>query len=293
MSMYEENLQPLPEGDAASIFREELREIQQRCGQAPSPPLTPESVLQWGDRSLQPPFAAVCRRLLLPGSRVEGFENLAELMQLSQAGKSCLICLNHRSNLDVPTLYTLLSDQAAIEVFHRTIWVSGRKLAEDAGLTSLMLQAFNRVILTPHSWFAAHEDDAEQAEAHRINMAAKRTMLKLRRQGWVFALFPSGTRERPDDPASRQAIEETDSYLKFFDYFVLGHIAGCTLPVSRDDNLTHETPCLDRVVFTFSTVMPTDQWRADAQRQHPHLSQRAASALQIMSEITALADMAH
>jgi glycerol-3-phosphate O-acyltransferase len=286
--MYEENLTPLPDGDFRKVFADLLTAIRRNCQPSPFERITPANVLQWARPDIQPYFARICRRLLLPGSGVLGIERLAELTRLATSGHSCIICLNHRSNLDVPTLYALLEDKTRLDLFHRLIWISGRKLDEDVGSTRMLVQAFNRVIVTPRSWMKDDHSDQELHEAHQINIAAHRVIHELRNQGWVFALFPSATRIRPGDESTTHAIEETDSYLKNFEFMLLGRIDGCTLPVSRDRDLTHEIPALDRMGYTFGQVLRTDEWRATAARRFAVLDQRTASARAIIEDITAL-----
>jgi len=113
-------------------------------------------------------------------------------------------------------------------------------------------------------------------------------MHDLRHQGWLFALFPAATRLRPHDKSTGQAIEETDSYLKNFEFMILGRIDGCTLPVSRDRDLTHETPTLDCMRYTFGRVLRTDAWRDNAAKRFAKLDQRAASAAAIIEDIDAM-----
>lgn len=283
--MYEENLKPLPAGDFAKVFADQLDAIDHGVSAHSPARITPADVVQWARPEIQPHLAAICRRLLLPGSVITGVEHLIELTQLAQSGKSCLICLNHRSNLDVPTLHVLLEDQFQCEAFHRTIWIAGRKLSEDAGATRLLVQAYNRIVVSPRSWMDGEHSNEELHEAHQINLAALRAIHKLRYQGWVFALFPGGTRIRPQDASTREAIPETDSYLKHFTFMVLGRIDGCTLPVSRDHDLTHETPTLNQVRFTFGAVRQTRDWRAHAASRFAGLNQRAASARAIIEDI--------
>ena len=286
--MYEENHKPLPRGDVMAVFGEVFADMQQHAAIAPARRITPENVVQWADKANQQYFAKICRRLLLPGSEVRGFENLAEFSRLAREGKSCLLCPIHRSNLDVPTLFTLLEDQAELEPFHRIIWIAGRKLSEDAGLTSLAAQCFNRVIVTPRSWFETTRSDAEVHDAHAMNVASERAIHRLRHEGWIFAMFPSGTRIRPGKESTAKAIEETDSYLKHFEYLLLCHIDGCTLPVAKDWDLTHERPKLDRVVYTFGTVESTVEWRNALAKRFPDANQRQASAEAIIRDIEAL-----
>ena len=120
-------------------------------------------------------------------------------------------------------------------------------------------------------------------------MAAQRAMMNLRHDGWIFGFFPSGTRIRPDDDSTAQAIEETDTYVKSFQHMVLGHIQGCTLPVSHDWQLMHEIPQLDRMVYTLGPVMDTAAWRQQAACRYSQLSQRAAVAKAMIEDIVALA----
>lgn len=283
--MYEENIEPLPAGDFAQVFAAPLATIAHSLPDDFSGKITPANVLQWANRQVQPYFASACRRLLLPGSTIRGREHLAELSALAARGQSCLVCLNHQGNLDVPTLYVLLEDRGAADDFHRIIWIAGRKLHEDVGATRLLVQAFNRVIVSPRSWMKDDHSADELHAAHQINLAAHRAIHELKHRGWVFALFPGATRIRPGDAATRQAIPETDSYLKTFEYLLLGRIDGCTLPVSRDRDLTHETPRLDRVTYTFGPVQRTDAWRGAAASRFPALDQRTASARAIVEDI--------
>jgi hypothetical protein len=287
--MYEENLTRLPQGDAAVAFANELREIA-KFGGTPSP-VIPKNVVQMANEEMQPPFADLCGRLLLPGSSIVGWENVQELGQHSRAGASCLLCLSHSSNLDVPTLYTILKDQKAppdVDVFQQIIWIAGRKLSEDSPLTQILIQAFNRIVVTPPSWFSLDRSEEELREAHRINRVAQREMVKLRHQGRIFGLFPAGTRLRPHKKSTAHAIPETDTYVKTFDYMVLGRIRGCTMPVSKDRDFTHETPARDRVVYRFGTVQRTSEWRSVALNRFPDQGQRAATAYAIEKDIDSL-----
>lgn len=286
--MYEENCRPLPTGDSVAVFAETLAEIVRLAPTGQRLSSSANDVVQEPNVAAQPHFAAICRRLLLPGSALVGFESVASLANLARQGAACLLCLNHRSTLDVPTLYALVEDQADPAVFHRIIWVSGRKLEEDSGVTPLLAACFRRIVVTPKAELRAMQSEADRRQRQRMNMLAYRAMHALRHQGWVLALFPAGTRLRPGNERTREAIEEIDSYLRLADYLVLGHIDGCTLPVTRDRDLSHETPRLDRMVYTFGPVVETAHWRAQAAARYPQLDQRHASRNAIMEDIAAL-----
>jgi glycerol-3-phosphate O-acyltransferase len=286
--MYEENLKPLSKDDFAKVFADLLATIERSAQATPPEKITPAKVVQWAKTDVQPYFARICRHLLLPGSGILGTENLAELTSLALNGSSCILCLNHRSNLDVPTLYALLEDQTRLDIFHHIVWIAGRKLDKDVGSTRLLVQGFNRVIVTPRSWMKDDHSDEELHEAHQINIAAHRAIHELRNQGWVFALFPTATRIRPRNESTTHAIEETDSHVKNFAFMLLGCIDGCTLPVSRNQDLTHEIPTRDRMRYTFGQVLRTDEWRANALRRFAEFDQRTASALAIIEDIAAI-----
>jgi hypothetical protein len=282
--MYEENCKPLGSGDASVVFAQQLDEMK-RNGLQRAPEVTPESVVRWANKGNQPQFASMCRRLLLPGSSIRGFANLEALAELARGGNACLLCLNHRCNFDVPNLMTLMQDQANPAVFDRLVWVAGRKLEEDVGMTSLLVQCFNRVIVAPHSWFDSHNSDDQLHQGRCVNIAAERAIAQLRYEGWVFALFPTGTRVRTDDESTKQAIGETFSYLRMFEYLLLCHIDGCTLPVSKDRDLTHETPTLSQVTYTFGSVQRTEDWVAGAVKRFANVDQRTASARAMTEDI--------
>ena len=286
--MYEKNTEPLPPGNILQAFAPVFAKIQRDCHLKAPEPISHEQVLFWGKTDLQDLLAPISRRLLLPGSGIGGIENLERLVELSAQGKSCILCLNHRSNLDVPTLHALLQDQSKPDLFQKIIWIAGRKLQEDQGMTGTLVQAFNRVFVTPRSWWRANHSQDELHEANLINISAHRVIHDLRHQGWVFALFPTGTRIRPGNVSTTRAIPETDGYLKSFEFMMLGNIEGCTLPVSRNQDLTRETPQLDRLSFTFGEVVSTNSWRSHAAERFPELDQRTASARAIMEDIESL-----
>ncbi|REK17372.1 MAG: hypothetical protein DWQ37_06165 [Planctomycetota bacterium] len=286
-TMYEENRAPLPAGDFSTVFAPQLAAIA-RAFPSRAPDTTPDHVLTWATTNIQPYLAEVCRRLLLPGSGIEGGEHLEALIKRARDGHACMLCLNHRSNLDVPTLCTLLADAGQGELFEQLIWIAGRKLYEDVGRTWTLVQACNHVLVSPRSWLHAEHTEEELHQAHQLNIAAHRVIHDLRHRGYAFALFPSATRLRPGDASTAEAIEETDSYLKHFEFMLLGHIDGCTMPVSKDRDMLHETPRLDRVRYRFGRVEPTQQWRETAARRHLGCDQKTASALAIMEDIQAL-----
>lgn len=282
--MYERNREPLIAGDASVVFADHLAEIK-RHSTGQTLPLEPETVLRWADATNLSRFATICRRLLLPGSGIRGIDHLTALTRLAGQGQSCLLCLQHRTNIDVPTLYALLEDVGQAAEFERIVWVAGRKLEEDSEMTDVLVRCFNRVIVTPRGWFEASHSEDEIRRAKRINLAAEKSIARMRHQGWVFALFPAGTRIRPDDPSTRNAIVEVHGYLRMFDHLVLGRIDGCTLPVSKDRDFVHEVPRLDRLLYTFGPVLRTGPWLAEAETRYPDLDRKSSTARALTEDL--------
>ena len=266
----------LPCGDAVGVFANELAELAD-LAEAPKP-LDEHNVVQMATLTMQRPFSAICRKLLLPGSSIVGWHHLQELARRSKAGEPGLLCLSHVSNLDVPNLCTLAADRHESDVFNQIIWIAGRKLSEDSPLTQMLIQMCHRIVVTPPSWFTADHSDEEVCHATKLNHIAHREILRLSREGWVIGLFPTGTRQRPGDSRTTHSIAELDTYLKAFTNMCIGTIDGNTLPVSRDRDYTHEVPKRDRVVYTLGSIVQTDEWRAAALEVFPELDQRSATA---------------
>jgi hypothetical protein len=286
--LYEKNVEPLPSSDAMILFADIFEQMQQNTAIAGPSRVSSDQVVPWANQANQPLISRLSRRLLLPGSGLVGFEHLAELSRLAQAGHSCILCSTHRSNLDVPTLLTLCTDQADPAVFQQIIWVASRKLTEDSPLMHMLAECFNRVVLTPPSLLKRIQSPAELQAARWINHAAMRAIFEMRHQGWIFGLFPGGTRIRPHDHNTAKPIEETDSYLKRFDFMLLCHIEGCTLPVTQDFDMALEQPRLDRVVYYFSPVLRTEWWRAHAATRYPDVEPWAATSWALAEDLATL-----
>ena len=213
-------------------------------------------------------FAEMCSELLLPESGVKGLEHLIKLAKLAGKGESCLICAKHTSNLDVPNFYTLMSryGKEALECFDRIFFIAGRKLNEDTPATKMLIEMFNRVVLSPKSYFEtlAVNDEENRKLAKQINIAAQRKIRELRRHGYILLLYPTGTRTRPDVPSTSRALKETESYLRMFDNLCFMNVSGNTLPPTRSNELVSEIPHYDIVKFIVGPVQKTGEWLQSA-----------------------------
>ncbi len=196
-------------------------------------------------------------RMLLPGSRVEGLEHLDACLAQLQAGKSVLFLPEHRGNLDVPSFNTLLRREHPRyhAILDKLIYIAGRKLNESSEFIKMFTEKYSRLVIVPKRDYpkakpgeTAEEQEARAAfekEAGRINRAAFRELLRLRKAGYIFVLFPLGGRLKPD--ADNIPVRETTSYLQAYDTAFLISMDGNTLPpLSRMED---ERPVQDRVTF--------------------------------------------
>jgi glycerol-3-phosphate O-acyltransferase len=73
--------------------------------------VTGENVYQEGNKEILPIIDTMVGSRMLPGSGVDGMENLEELLTKAESGKSCLLLLEHYSNFDL-SIFSLLVRQA-------------------------------------------------------------------------------------------------------------------------------------------------------------------------------------
>jgi len=219
--------------------------------------ITPENVYQPAQPAGREDFEAFQLKLLLPGSRIEGLEHLDHCLERLAAGESCIFLPEHRGNLDVSSFNALLRAEDARygEILRRLIYIAGRKLNESSDFIKMFTEKYARLVIVPRRELprpapgetavqsAEREDDVKLAG--RINRAAFREMIRLKREGYIFVLFPLGGRLKPD--ADNIPVKETASYLDGFDWAYPISMEGNTLPPLA--RMEDEYPIQDRVVF--------------------------------------------
>jgi glycerol-3-phosphate O-acyltransferase len=219
--------------------------------------VTPENVHQPAVLAGRDALEAFQDRLLLPGSRVEGLEHLDDCLARMQAGKSVLFLPEHRGNLDVPSFNTLLRREHPRyhAILDKLIYIAGRKLNESSEFIKMFTEKYSRLVIVPKRDYPkpkpgeSAEEQAARAqfekEAGRINRAAFRELVRLRKAGYIFVLFPLGGRLKPD--ADNVPVRESTSYLQAFDTAFLISMEGNTLPPLA--RMEDERPIQERVVF--------------------------------------------
>lgn len=219
--------------------------------------VTPENVYQQAVVAGRDALEAFQDRLLLQGSRVEGLEHLDECLDRMKAGRSILFLPEHRGNLDVPSFNTLLRREHPRyhAILDKLIYIAGRKLNESSEFIKMFTEKYSRLVIVPKRDFpklkanpSPEELDAHAAfekEAGRINRSAFREMVRLRKAGFIFVLFPLGGRLKPD--ADNIPVRETTSYMQAFDTAFMISMEGNTLPPLP--RMEDERPIQDRVIF--------------------------------------------
>jgi len=241
-----------------------------------APVVTEENVYQPGRPANKPLVSQIVRDLMLPGSRIIGKENLLELQQLARKKKPCLILMEHYSNFDLPCFCELLErlGDSYKEVADALVAVAGVKLNEESKLVLAFTEVFTRVVLYPSRGIETIEDhkvrhDAERRRA-RLNLAAMKKLMTLRREGKLVLVFPTGTRYRPWDPSTARGLKEMDTYLKFYSHMVMVAINGNTLLPNPNGGMDEDYPSRDVMIYTVSPVWKCSEFRRRALKDGAH-----------------------
>ena len=225
--------------------------------------VTTENVYQQAVLEGRDVLEAFVDRILLPGSAVEGLEHLDDCLRRMAAGETILFMPEHRGNLDVPTFYALLGREkpAFRAILDRLIYIAGRKLNESSDFIKMFTEKYSRLVIVPRrelprrdpgeSQSRSDELDAYEAEAKAINRSAFRELVRLRKQGFLFVLYPLGGRLKPD--ADNVPVKESISYMNAFDTTFLISMEGNLLPPGPE--MEKERPVQERVVFRVGPAM--------------------------------------
>lgn len=272
-----------------AIYGEQLSQILSHSDPELFSVTTPEIVFQVAQTQNRERFAAIIDDLLLPGSGVEGVENLRSLHALAAQGRPALVLSAHVSNLDVPALYTLLKHRGEAALFEDIIFIAGRKLTEGCKSIKSMAEMFSRVVISAKS---SKMSEQEISGGMAINKAAQRKIAELQGLGKMFLLYPTGTRSRPDVPRTHRGLREVYNYLRKFEYCVVCGIRGNILPPRDDVDMIDEFPRRDTVVYSFGKVRNIAEWLEELTRLRPDATTDRKQFVvdAIMDEIYALGD---
>ena len=245
------------------MFREYIKQVL-LLSKSPAV-VTEENVYQEGADDILPYLDKMVEELTLPGSGLDGLENLEELLAKAESGKSCLLLLEHYSNMDL-SLFSYLVRNAGgrgREINKAVVAIAGMKLNEENPAVSAFASAYTRIVIYPSR--SLQDLDIEQhrqeiIRSNAINRAAMKTLMRLKNNGRLILLFPSGTRYRPWDPSTKRGVREIDSYIKSFDYMCMVAINGEVLHVHRGDMMDDEVS-KDLVRLSIGPVLSCTEFR--------------------------------
>ncbi len=232
--------------------------------------ITEANVLQKSNKPILNIIEGMVEQCILPGSRLEGMENLSAFLDKIKEGKKGIILMEHYSNFDFPALvYLLLNTGGEVgkEIANRLVAMAGMKLNEENPMVKAWASAFDRIVIYPSRSLASITDpverEAEEKRSRAINMASMRALDRVRKDGHVILVFPSGTRYRPGKPETKRGVREIDSYLRLSDVMILVSINGNCLRISESDpsNMLADEVHQDKVICGISPVYECKNFR--------------------------------
>jgi glycerol-3-phosphate O-acyltransferase len=230
--------------------------------------VTEENVFQEGNADILPMLDEMVEALSLPGSGLDGLENLEDLLARAESGKSCLLLVEHYSNLDL-SIFSLMARKAGgrgNDISNATIAIAGMKLNEDNPIVAALASAYTRIVIYPSRSLQDSDDEKDKAEVargHAINRAALKALIKQKHKGKLILIFPSGTRYRAWDPETKKGVREIDSYIRSFDYLCFVALNGEILHVQKTD-MMNDAVSKDIVRVTAGPVISCDEFREKA-----------------------------
>jgi glycerol-3-phosphate O-acyltransferase len=269
-----------------TAFREQIK---QAAGLSKSSTvITENNVYQQGADDILPFLDHMVETLILPGSGVDGMEHLEDLLSRAEAGASCLLLLEHYSNLDLSLFSSLVRKEGGrgADISRALVAIAGMKLNEDNPVVAAFASAYTRIVIYPSRSLIgldAEKDRAEIIRSNAINRAAMKALMDVKTKGKLILLFPSGTRYRPWDPSTKRGVREIDSYIKSFDYMCPVAINGEVLHVRQGD-MMDDYVSQDVVRITPGPVLSCSQFRDKARAGAEDKKQAVADAVMALLE---------
>ncbi|MDR2965319.1 MAG: 1-acyl-sn-glycerol-3-phosphate acyltransferase [Treponema sp.] len=253
--------------------------------------VTEDNVFQEADLAILPILDKMVEDVSLPGSGLDGLENIEELFAKAESGKSCMLLVEHYSNLDLSILSTMLSKAGnrGHEIRKSIIAISGIKLNEDNPVVAAFTGAYSKIVIYPSrstQGLDPEKDKDEIARSNTINRAAMKALIRHKYKGHLVLVFPSGTRYRPWDPDTKKGLREIDSYIRSFDYMCFVALNGEVLQVQKTD-MMNDFVTKDIIRVTVGPVVDCNEFRnkiLDASAEDADKKQEVADAIMIELE---------
>jgi len=246
-----------------TVFGDQIKRVM-KTSKTPTV-ITEENVYQEGDPEILTILDEMVEHVILPGSSLDGLENLEELYKKAESGKSCLLLAEHYSNMDL-CLISYLTRKAGgrgQEIGDSIIAISGMKLNEDNPVVAAFTGAYSKIVICPSRSFQEMDPEKDKEEILRgnaINRAAMKSIIRHKYKSTILLVFPSGTRYRPWDPDSKKGVRDIDSYIRSFDYLCFVALNGEVLHVQQSD-MMNDMITNDIVSVTVGPVTSCDEFR--------------------------------
>jgi len=254
--------------------------------------VTGENVYQEGNKDILPIIDTMVGSRMLPGSGVDGMENLEDLLAKAESGKACLLLVEHYSNFDL-SIFSLLVRQAGGRgdaIAQALIAIAGMKLNEDNPAVAAFASAYTRIVIYPNRSLKGLEPEKKRIEllrSYAINRAALKALDNVKTKGRLILLFPAGTRYRSWDPSTKKGVREIDSYLRSFDYMCCVALNGQILHTQQTE-MMNDIVTTDIVRVTAGPVYSCAEFRRKAQAAAGIEDKKQAAADAIMAELEQL-----
>ena len=228
--------------------------------------VTEDNVYQPGNGEIRVLVDKMVETLVLPGSGISGMENIRELYGLLKEGKSCLLLLEHYSNMDLSLFDCFLrKEEGGTPIADALVAIAGKKLTEDSPVVAAFASAYTRLVIYPSRSLQELDPEKDKEELARsvvINRAATRALIRIKEKGGLVLVFPSGTRYRPGDPSTKRGVREIDSYIRIFDFMCPVAINGEVLHVRQGD-MMDDSVSQDLVLLTAGPVINCSAFREE------------------------------
>ena len=241
-------------------------------------PVSETDVLQQGKSETLPLIDKILDDHILPGSGIEGKNNLDILVEAMAKEESCILLVEHYSDFDLPGLHYLLRKEGehGRKIADALVSIAGIKLNESNPIVSAFADAYTRIVIYPSRSLEIIKKNYKDPnrlyhEIRRsmvINRAAMKALGEVKKSGKIVLVFPAGTRYRPGDPGSKRGVREIASYIKSFKYFCLVSINGNILRINPTGEMEDDLLTPDTLVYTFGPVRKCADLLAHVKEEH-------------------------
>jgi len=250
-------------GTLTTIFSEQIKKVI-KVSKTPTV-ITEDNVYQEGDPEVLEIVDSMVEYLVLPKSGIDGFENLVELYEKAESGKSCLLLVEHYSNLDLSMVsyFARKAGGRGKEIGDSIIAIAGMKLNEDNPVVAAFTGAYTKLVICPSRSIQELDPEKDKEEilrANAINRAAMKALIRHKYKSKLVLVFPSGTRYRSWDPDSKKGVREIDSYIRSFDYMCFIALNGEVLHVQKSDMMNDDVS-KDIIRVTVGPVVNCNEFR--------------------------------